>query len=155
MFLTRNQGVRETFPEPYCSNNSHSTYRQTSFNFKSKLHKTSLETEMLLQKPSVFEMLKKHCVDEEVKSKVLNRRVLKTMLTVILYMVKHRLPNDSFSDLLRLVADCGSEDIKKHLIDTPKNAMYMSPKSFAEILATMNEYVENPIFFIPATQAII
>ena len=91
-------------------------------------------------------MLKKRSVDEEVKSKVLNRRVLKTMFTIILYMVKHRLPNDSFSDLLKLVADCGSEDIKKHLFETPKNATYMSPQSFAETLAAVNEFVVYHLF---------
>ena len=60
-------------------------------------------------------------------------------------MVKHRLPNDSFSDLLQLVADSGSKDVRKHLLGMAKNATYTSFLSFKELLQVMNEYVENPL----------
>ena len=113
--------------------------RKLTKHFESNLHKKSIETEKFLQKPSVYEMLKKHSVDEETKSEVLNRKVLKTMFTVALYMVKHRLPNDSFSDLLQLVADSGSEEVKKHLLEMPKNASYLSSNSFNDLLLVMNE----------------
>ena len=67
------------------------------------------------------------------------------MFTVVLYMVKHRLPNDSFADLLQLIADSGSDDMKKHLSGMAKNATYMSLESFTDVLKAINEYVENPI----------
>ena len=67
------------------------------------------------------------------------------MFTVVLYMVKHRLLNDSFADLLQLIADSGSDDMKKHLSGMAKNATYMSLESFTDVLKAINEYVENPI----------
>ena len=117
--------------------------RKMNKHFESKAHKRSIETEKLLQKPSVHEMLKKHIEGVEKKAEIVNRSVLKTMLDVGLYMVKHRLPNDSFSDLLNPVADSGSEDVKKHLLGMAKNATYTSLHSFTELLQVMNEYVEK------------
>ena len=40
--------------------------------------------------------------------------------SVALYMVKHRLPNYSFADLMNLVAESGSEDVKKYMSNLPK-----------------------------------
>ena len=51
----------------------------------------------------------------------------------------------SFEDLMKLVAEAGSVDVKKYLSEAPKNATYMSIQSFKEILEVMNEYIEGPI----------
>ena len=119
--------------------------RKMEKHFGSNMHKQSIESEKLLQNPSVYEMLKKHNIDSQKKEEIRNRKVLKTMFTVAFYMVKHRLPNDSFADLLNLVASSGAEDMKKYLIEAPKNATYTSDISFNLILETMNEFVENPV----------
>ena len=119
--------------------------RKMNSHFGSNLHKQSIETEKNFRKPSVYEMLKKYNAEVQTNSEVKNRIVLKTMFIVVLYMVKHRLPNDSFEDLMNLVAEAGSVDVKKYLSEAPKNATYMSIQSFKEILEVMNEYVESPI----------
>ena len=95
--------------------------------------------------PSVHEMLTKHSLETQSKKEVTNRIALKAMFTVALYMVKHRLPNDSFGDLVKLLADAGAEDIKKYLLQCPKNATYLSHQSYQEILEVMNDYIEKPI----------
>ena len=65
-------------------------------------------------------MLKEHSIEIQTKSEVKNRKVLKIMFSVALYMVKHRLPNYSFADLMNLVAESGSEDVKKYMSNLPK-----------------------------------
>ena len=71
-------------------------------------------------------MLMKHELELQAKEEVTNKIALKAMFTVSLYMVKHRLPNDSFEALVKLLADAGCEDIKKYLLQCPKNATYLS-----------------------------
>ena len=79
-------------------------------------------------------MLKKHSDEIQSKNDKNNRSVLKIMFPVGLYMVKHRCPNDAFPDLMKLLANSGSVEIKKYLFDCPKNANYMSPRSYKELL---------------------
>ena len=119
--------------------------RKMEKHFNSNIHKNSLETEQILNKPSVYKILQKYSLEKDIKKEVANRKVLKVMFTVGIYMVKHRCPNDSFPDLMNLAANSGADDIKKYLSECPKNANYLSPQSFKELLKVMNDYVEKPI----------
>ena len=119
--------------------------RKMRKHFESNLHLKSIETEQLFNKPSVYKLLTNHALESAVKKEVANRKTLKAMLTVALYMAKHRLPNDCFGDMINLLANAGSEEIKKYLAQCPKNASYLSSNSHKEILEVMNDFVETPI----------
>jgi hypothetical protein len=67
------------------------------------------------------------------------------MFVISLHMVKHCLPNDSFEDMVKLVADAGSVEMKKYLSKCPKNGTHLCRHSYEELLEVMNEYVETPL----------
>ena len=113
--------------------------------FQSNLHKKSIEAEQLYNRPSVYEILTKHSLESQVKKEIANRNVLKAMFTVALYMVKHRLPNDSFEDMMKLLANAGSKEMKQYLSECPKNATHLSFKSYKKLLVVMNSFIEKPM----------
>ena len=119
--------------------------RKMKKHFDSSLHKQCIATEKTFQKPSVHEMLMRHYLDIQTKEELTNKIALKAMFTVALYMVKHRLPNDSFGDMVKLLADAGSDVIKKYLSQCPKNASYLSHQSYDELLQVMNDFIERPL----------
>ena len=62
--------------------------RKLEKHFNSNIHLKSLKTEQLLNKPSVFEMLKKHSNETQSKNDTNNRSVLKIMFTAA-YICKY------------------------------------------------------------------
>ena len=113
--------------------------------FESKLHKNSLEAESYLKGISVYEMVKTQNLTLEEKTSAQNRKVLGSLFTVGLYMVKHCLANDTYTDTVKMVADAGAEHLKVFIRDAAKNATYLSQNTYIELLKTMNEYVETKI----------
>ena len=53
--------------------------------------------------------------------------------------------NHSYEDLVRLVSDCGSDALKKFIIKSPKNATYLSERTFSNILKVLNDFTEEPL----------
>ena len=90
-------------------------------------------------------LLRGQDLNRKLKNNTETREVFKVMMNVCLYMVKHRLPNDSFEDMMNLVANSGSTPVKNYLSKCRKNATFLSHHSHHEILETMNEFVETPI----------
>ena len=136
-----------SFSNPWISSGvqlgDHPTRKMKS-HFESELHKRSLEAELALKKPSVYEMIQKYgsqTISQDIQR---NRNALKSMFIIALYMVKHRLPNMSFEDMVNLIADAGSSNMRSYLDSCAKNATYTSRTTYTEILKTMNEYVEKP-----------
>ena len=81
--------------------------------FTSKLHEKSIEVEGMLKKTSVHQLLQAQGMELLNNKRLKNRNVMKAMFTVALHMVKHCLPNDSFSDLLSLAGDVGASELKQ------------------------------------------
>ena len=74
-----------------------------------------------------------------------NRDVVKIMFKIVLYQVKNMVANIKYSSLLKLVADCGAEALKKFIIKRGKNATYMSVKTFDKMVHVLNEFIEKPL----------
>ena len=119
---------------------SHPTRRMKK-HFESSMHQNSLKSLQLLKKTSVYELLRA----SELKKNINDRNILRSMFTISLYMVKHCLPNDSFEDMVKLVGDAGSSEMKTYLAKCPKNGTHLSIHNYEEYLDVMNEYVEKPM----------
>lgn len=118
--------------------------RKLKSHFESELHRKSLDAEIAFRKPSVYSLILEHGAQSKLKEEVINRNAVKSMFVIVNYMVKHRLPNVSYEDMVHLIADAGSSEMKQFLESCPKNALYTSHTTFLEILKTMNEYIEKP-----------
>ena len=75
-----------------------------------------------------------------------NRFVTKCFFKVTFLLVKnHWAHTHNFKSLVELIADCGSEEIKLHLLTAANNATYMSPQFISKYIAIMNDYIRTPL----------
>ena len=74
-----------------------------------------------------------------------NRYVFKIMFRICHHIIKKMMSNHSYEDLVRLVSDCGSDALKKFIIKSPKNATYLSERTFSNILKVLNDFTEEPL----------
>ena len=55
------------------------------------------------------------------------------------------LSNMTYTTLVQLISDCGSEVLKKFIIKAPKNASYLSLRTFDNIIKVLNDFTEKPL----------
>ena len=123
----------------------HHPTRKMKKHFQSNLHLQSIQSEQIFKRPSVYNLISSFDQQTVKKKEMENRIVVKSMFSVALYMVKHCQPNDSFEDMIKLVAENGSSELKKHLSEGARNAQYLNHHSYRELLQVMNDYVEEPL----------
>ena len=51
----------------------------------------------------------------------------------------------SYTSLVELISDCGSDILKKFMIRSPKNASYLSLRTFDNLLQVLNKFTEEPL----------
>jgi hypothetical protein len=51
----------------------------------------------------------------------------------------------NFQDVVKLVAECGGNEIQTHLLTAPKNATYLSPEYVSKMIEIMADYVKQPL----------
>ena len=119
--------------------------------FESKFHKDNCEMKLNFERArqggkhsNIINLLKSmsNTPEDEVSA---NRDVVKIMFKIVLYQVKNMVANIKYSSLLKLVADCGAEALKKFIIKRGKNATYMSVKTFDKMVHVLNEFIEKPL----------
>ena len=74
-----------------------------------------------------------------------NRSVFKILFRTSHFLIKKMMSNETYSSLVKLISDCGSQVLKKFIIKSPKNATYLSRQTFQNILKVLNKYTEEPI----------
>ena len=98
------------------------------------------------QKPNhIVEMLTSYKVLNNENQKKENREVVKILIKTAHYQIKHMMSNMSYPSLVKLISDCGSEFLKKFMIKSPKNASYLSLRTFDNLLHVLNSFTEEPL----------
>ena len=74
-----------------------------------------------------------------------NRNVIKILFRTSHFIIKKMMPNHTYPELVKLISKCGADALKKFIIKSPKNATYLSSRTFANILKVLNDYTEEPV----------
>ena len=90
-------------------------------------------------------MLTKFKVLSDESKKKENREVIKILIRTAHYQIKHMMSNMSYTSLVELISDCGSDILKKFMIRSPKNASYLSLRTFDNLLQVLNKFTEEPL----------
>ena len=75
-----------------------------------------------------------------------NRKVIKTLIRSLYFLVKHRVPHTTtFNDLISLQADNGNEIIKQHLSMCAGNATYLSKATSADLIECIGHHIDSSL----------
>ena len=74
-----------------------------------------------------------------------NRSVFKILFLTCHYIIKKMMSNQTYESLVRLISNCGSDVLKKFMIKSPKNATYLSHRTFSNTLKVLNDFTEEPL----------
>ena len=120
--------------------------------FLSEFHKKNLELKHLFgkvkskEKPSqLLNMLKNFTTLSEKNQMAENREVFKILFRTAHYIIKKMMSNLTYSSLVQLISDCGSKALQKFILKSPKNATYLSSKTFNNILNVLNSFTEDTL----------
>ena len=120
--------------------------------FKSSFHEDCVKKRTLLDKASskgkeksIITMMKNICMTNEELTTTRNQAFVKVCFRVVNHIVHSVFPNKSFESLVELIASCGSEQVKKHLLTCAQNAKYTSSTMFTKYLEIINKYIEEPL----------
>lgn len=81
--------------------------------------------EMSNRRTNVWKMLKEASYAQEIKKTATNRFVIKCFFRITHLLINQKWAHTSnFKNIVKLVADCGGEEVKTHILNAPKNAMY-------------------------------
>ena len=53
--------------------------------------------------------------------------------------------NQTYPSLVKLISQCGSDALNKFMIKSPKNATYITNRTFDKILQVLNIFTEEPL----------
>ena len=74
-----------------------------------------------------------------------NRNVIKMLFQTSHFIIKKMMANHTYPELVKLISKCGSDALKKFIIQSPKNATYLSSRTFKNILKVLNDFTEQPL----------
>ena len=119
--------------------------------FSSETHRKNVEIRNLFgkmrqgEKTSHIEKFLKQYDGSESSKIAENRSVFKILFRTSHFLIKKMMPNETYSSLVRLISDCGSQALQKFIIKSPKNATYLSRQTFQNILKVLNKFTEEPL----------
>ena len=120
--------------------------------FESAFHKKNTEMKKMFEKArergkdkNFINILKSVSNTSEEQIVTENREVVKIMFQTVLYQIKHLMANRTYTSLLKHIADCGAEILKKFVSNSRKNASYFSVRTFDKMLDVLNTFIEKPL----------
>ena len=113
--------------------------------FESRNHRECVKKQKLLEKPSVHRLIIEGSLEAKERSIKENRDYIKSLFLIVKYQVSNNLANDKFESLINLIAMAGSDQIKKYIQNSGKNATYRSDATFQNVLTVLNRYLENKV----------
>ena len=93
----------------------------------------------------IVDLLQKFTFRSEENQAGENREIVKILIKASHYLIKHMMSNTKHTSLVKLISECGSTTLKKFLIQSPKNATYISHNTFSNILNVLNRFTEEPL----------
>lgn len=98
------------------------------------------------RRTNVWKMLKEASYAQEIQKTATNRFVIKCFFRITHLLINQKWAHTSnFKNIVKLVADCGGEEVKTHILNAPKNAMYMSPLYVSKYIDVMNSYIKDSL----------
>ena len=83
---------------------------------------------MCERRTNVWKVLQEASLSQEVQKTSTNRFVIKCFFRVTHLLIFQKWAHTSnFKNIVGLTADCGGDEVKTYLLNTPGNAMYLSP----------------------------
>ena len=77
---------------------------------------------------NVWKVLQEASLSQEVQKTSTNRFVIKCFFRVAhLLIIQKWAHTSNFENIVELIADCGGDEVKTYLLNTPGNVMYLSP----------------------------
>ena len=120
--------------------------------FESDFHRKNVEIKKLFgniktgeKSKHVLDMLKTFPSKGEENQKIQNREMIKILFRTAHYQIKHMMSNLTYKSLVKLISECGSQELKKFMMKSPKNASYLSLRTFDNILQVLNNFTEEPL----------
>ena len=111
---------------------------------KSDAHVKASQTALAYQESrhvgSIVQQLRSVAEEERVK----NRKAVKSFLRCAHFLAQQHIAHTTnFEKLVELVVSCGSEDLKKFLDTTGRNATYTSHVAIVEFMEALGTWVEE------------
>ena len=92
----------------------------------------------------IVKIFKQYSRNEEYKVEE-NRSVFKILFRTCHYIIKKMMSNQTYESLVKLISKCGSDVLQKFMIKSPKNATYLSHRTFSNLLKVLNDFTEEPL----------
>ena len=84
-------------------------------------------------------------LSKEISVTATNCFVIKRLFQITWLLTKKNWAHShNFKPIVELVAPCGGEEIKKHLLHAPQNANYMSPEYIPKYIQIMDDHIKLP-----------
>ena len=121
---------------------NHPTDRST-LHLYSKRHQQSVLNKHAFNKlctrsMNAFKLLVEASLANKVDKSNQNRVVMKTFFRITHFMTMKTWDyTHNFQDVVKIVSDCGGNEVKTHLICSPKNNIYTSPNILAALSALL------------------
>ena len=119
--------------------------------FTSKFHLQNVEMKKMFgslrteEKSNNILMLLKNFRNTEESKVAENREAIKILFRSCHYIIKQLMSNVTYTTLIKLITECGSETLKKFRIKSPRNATYLSMRTFDNIIKVLNKFTEEPL----------
>ena len=85
-------------------------------------------SQMCERRTNVWKLLQEAGLSQEVQKASTNRFVIKCFFRVTHLLIIQKWSHTSnFKNVVELIADCGGDEFKTHLLNAPENAIYLSP----------------------------
>ena len=85
-------------------------------------------------------------LSKEISVAATNQFVIKSFFRITWLLTKKNWAHShNFKSIVELVAACGGEEIKKHLLHAPQNANYMSPEYISKYIQIMDDHIKLPL----------
>ena len=93
----------------------------------------------------MWKLFQESSLSQSVKKLSTNCFTIKSFFHITHLLIKKNWAHTrNFKDIVELIADCGGKEVRRHLLNAPKNANYMSPQYIAKYIGIMNRYLEVP-----------
>ena len=83
-------------------------------------------------------------IGEDVSVK--NRMIIKILIRCTHFLVRHHIPHTTvYEDLVRLISNCGAQDLKHFTEDAAGNATYLSKFTVVELVQALGKWVDESL----------
>ena len=127
---------------PTCNANRH---------LQTQHHKDAISNKLAFNNLSkwrtdVWKLLQEAALSKNIYVTATNHFVIKSFFQITWLLIKKNWAHSrNFKSIVELVATCGGEEIKKHLLHAPQNTNYMSTEYISTYIQIMDDHIKLPL----------